>query len=401
MRTDTRQPSKALLLGAAALLVVAACKRPSGFQGYKPATLEHAKESQLNRIVLTKEAEQRLSIRTEPLRVQPMPRRRTVGAEVISPPGTSAVITAPVAGTVLPARAGAGLPVPGTKVERGQVVLRFAPMVAPGRSVQADAQRDVESARSRAENTRRQAERLKQLGQEGIGNQSVYEEVEAQARVAEAELSAASSRLQGIKGSHPLAADVTLPLKAPDAAVVMRLLVTEGQTVAQGTPLFEIADLRKLWLRVPVYVGDLPELDRSAEVGVQPLGSGAGDARLTARPLPVPAAGRAETASAELYFELQAAEHGLTPGQRVLVSLALLGDREPRKVIPHSAVLYDLHGSTWAYARVAPLSYERRRIELDHVQGELAVLQQAPAEGTELVTVGATELFGTEFGAGK
>jgi hypothetical protein len=35
------------------------------------------------------------------------------------------------------------------------------------------------------------------------------------------------------------------------------------------------------------------------------------------------------------------------------------------------------------------------------IDGDLAVLPEGPLSSTEVVTVGAAELFGTEFGAGK
>lgn len=35
------------------------------------------------------------------------------------------------------------------------------------------------------------------------------------------------------------------------------------------------------------------------------------------------------------------------------------------------------------------------------IDGDLAVLSHVPPAGTQIVTVGAAELFGTEFGVGK
>ena len=42
--------------------------------------------------------------------------------------------------------------------------------------------------------------------------------------------------------------------------------------------------------------------------------------------------------------------------------------------------------------------YVRRRVEVSHVIGDLAVLARGPAEGTVVVVIGAAELFGAEFG---
>jgi len=72
----------------------------------------------------------------------------------------------------------------------------------------------------------------------------------------------------------------------------------------------------------------------------------------------------------------------------------------PRKVAPYSAVLYDATGRTYAYGNPKPLVYVRVPLDVDFVDGDLAVLADGPPPGTAVVTVGASELFGTEFEVG-
>ena len=43
----------------------------------------------------------------------------------------------------------------------------------------------------------------------------------------------------------------------------------------------------------------------------------------------------------------------------------------------------------------------RRPVEVRDVVDRVAVLARGPAPGTRIVTAGAAELFGTEFGPGK
>lgn len=71
-----------------------------------------------------------------------------------------------------------------------------------------------------------------------------------------------------------------------------------------------------------------------------------------------------------------------------------------RKVVPYSAVLYDLHGETWVYTSPSPLTYVRASIAVDSIDGDLAVLSEGPPSGTAVVTVGTPELYGTEFEGG-
>lgn len=72
----------------------------------------------------------------------------------------------------------------------------------------------------------------------------------------------------------------------------------------------------------------------------------------------------------------------------------------PRKVVPYAAVLYDASGRTWVYTRPEPQGFLRHQIVVDYIEGNTAVLSDGPPVGTEIVTVGGAELFGTEFEVG-
>jgi hypothetical protein len=70
-------------------------------------------------------------------------------------------------------------------------------------------------------------------------------------------------------------------------------------------------------------------------------------------------------------------------------------------VVPYAAVIYGLHGETWVYTSPEPLTYVRETIEIDRIEGELAILTKGPEPGTEVVTVGVIELYGEETGIKK
>jgi hypothetical protein len=67
-------------------------------------------------------------------------------------------------------------------------------------------------------------------------------------------------------------------------------------------------------------------------------------------------------------------------------------------VIPYSAVLYDPDGATWTYTNPKPLVFVRANITVKDIIGDRAVLTKGPAAGTAVVTLGATELWGVEYG---
>jgi hypothetical protein len=74
------------------------------------------------------------------------------------------------------------------------------------------------------------------------------------------------------------------------------------------------------------------------------------------------------------------------------------GNATPRKVVPYAAVLYGLDNQAWVYTTSTPLVYVRHRIAVDYIDGDDAFLSDGPAVDTAVVTAGAAELFGTEFG---
>ena len=61
-----------------------------------------------------------------------------------------------------------------------------------------------------------------------------------------------------------------------------------------------------------------------------------------------------------------------------MVSVAVDGRSEPRKIIPYAAVVYDTDGSAWTYVNTAPRTYRREPITIADIDGDTAVLAAAP-----------------------
>ena len=75
-------------------------------------------------------------------------------------------------------------------------------------------------------------------------------------------------------------------------------------------------------------------------------------------------------------------------------------NRKARPVVPYSAVMYVSNGDTFVYTSPEPRTFIRQAVNIDFIEGDSAVLNEGPPAGTQVVTVGAAELFGTEFGVG-
>jgi hypothetical protein len=83
--------------------------------------------------------------------------------------------------------------------------------------------------------------------------------------------------------------------------------------------------------------------------------------------------------------------------KRVGLQTAPIRQDGRKEVMPYAALIYDAEGDTYAYTAPKPLTYVRQQIDIDHYDGESVVLSDGPPVGTEVVTVGVDEVYGTEF----
>jgi hypothetical protein len=73
-------------------------------------------------------------------------------------------------------------------------------------------------------------------------------------------------------------------------------------------------------------------------------------------------------------------------------------DGSGRKIAPFSSIIYDLDGDAWVYTVPEPLSYVREPVVVELVKDGDVYLEEGPAAGTKVVTMGVPELYGTEVG---
>jgi RND family efflux transporter MFP subunit len=384
-----------LALSVLAALVILGCSRtgsePPAHEA--PATVDHPRtEAALSTVRLTPEAVERLGIRTVMVRTEAAGATRTVGGVIVVPEGREVVVTAPVAGTLT----GPSPPRPGQRVRRGERLMTIAPLVATERDQRIEAQRAVTAAEAEELAARQRLQRLEQLLEDGAASVRSVEEARAHHRVTVAALTAARERLAGAL-QNPVGARGALMVSAPFEGVVQAISAVPGQTVAAAAPLLELAQLDTLWVRVPVYAGDARAVDAAQRATVRRLGEAA--APLSATRVTAPLQGDPSAASVDLYYALDSRGATLRPGERVFVELPLTTAARGL-VVPDTAVVYDMRGGTWVYEDLGGHAYTRRRIDVARHAGDRAVVRRGLSEGVKVVTAGAAELFGTEFGAG-
>jgi RND family efflux transporter MFP subunit len=390
--------SVVVLILLATGLVAAACSKSVPAKPTAPANVANPrKEADLTTITLTPEAERRLGIETVALEAAPIQAERTLGGEMLVPPGRSVPVTAPVAGRVDSVE-GARL-ASGFGVRQQQVVLRLTPLSAPPRDLRVTNDADLAAAKARLDAAQTQLDRAKQMLKDQVGSQRGLEQAQQEFLSARASYEAARERLDRA-GTRPLDADVSVPISAPFDGTVGQLLVAPGQVVPAGATLFELENLNTMWVRVPVYVGDMDALGGVGGAAVEPLGPQGGARRRPARRVTGPPSANAQATSADLFFEVANGDRAFRPGERVSVLLSSAGEA-PGLAVPASAIAYDYHGGAWIYVKTAPGTYLRQRVEAARTVGANVVLARGAAAGSEVVTAGVAELFGTEFGAGK
>jgi RND family efflux transporter MFP subunit len=418
----------ALPAGALALLAVmtTGCEHKSAGATAKPtppAKLAEVipKEDQLNTFELTPEAEERLGIKAVPVEKRSVVRMRMYGGEVTLPTGASLIVTAPLAGFLESPKDG-GIPKVGERVKKGQPIYRLRPRLSADKDVrdpaarlaevqarialgqaQVDADGQLQNAKVLLEKAKIDLQRAERLQKNDAGTVRAVDDARAAQNQADEAYKAATARkklVDSLSIEEEGGALNPLVIEAPQDGIIRVENAVAGEGVAAGAPLFEVMNASVVWVKVPIYVGEVRDIDVEQPARLSGLEERHDATPKVARPVSAPPTATVLAATVDLYYQVENGDGKLRPAQRVNANLALRDERESL-VIPWSAVVYDIHGGTWVYERLGEHKFSRKRIQLKYVVDEIAVLERGPAVGTQVVTKGAIELFGTEFGFGK
>jgi membrane fusion protein, heavy metal efflux system len=361
------------------------------------------KEDELNVVTLTEEAEKRIGLTVTTVEKKAVRRVRVYGGEVAVPVGRTILVAAPLTG-VLKAPSG-GIVKAGQPVKAGQAVFQLTPLLTPdGRATLsaslADADGQVNNAKAQAELGRIALERTRRVLKEGAGSQRQVDEAQAAYDVSSKTLDAATARhavLKKVVGDAESGTAAPITIESPEPGILRAVSALPGQTVPSGAALFEVIDLSTAWVRVPLPVGDLDTVARTAPASVGKLSDPPGTRQPTANPVAAPPSANPLSATVDLFYEMPNADGKLFPGQRLGVAIPL-ADTNEGLAVPWSAVVFDIHGGTWVYELVGPRKYARRRVVVGHTAGADAVLASGPKAGTKVVATGVQQLFGAETG---
>ncbi|MBO9725489.1 MAG: efflux RND transporter periplasmic adaptor subunit [Novosphingobium sp.] len=233
---------------------------------------------------------------------------------------------------------------------------------------------------------------LQQIGAQQASADGEMARAQAQARLARIALNRAEALVREEAGSvrarDEAAAALASAQALADAAQQQRRLL--------GPAIGALGNQATLWVRASVFASDLGDLTQGAEAKVREIGV-QGGAR-GARPVVAPPSANTAAGTVDLYYALDNRDRRFRVGQRVSVDLPIAGRNEGLSV-PSSAVLRDIYGGEWVYRRMAKDTFVRQRVEVASEVNGQALLARGLENGAEIVSVGAAELFGTEFGA--
>lgn len=406
--------------------IIAGCGRvsqPPAKPHSPPAKVAHVvSEVQLNSMELTPEAVQRLGIETAFIETRAMKRLRPYGAEAVLPGGATVIVSAPVTGTIQ-VPSGKHFPQIGRKVAEHEPLLQLLPMLSVERSVLtpaerirfAEAKNAIAQAKIDAEGQVKQAEvqveameialaRAERLLREQAGTARAVDDAKAQMSLARKVLEAAVARQKLLADIDLEGAETgtlkPLTIDAPLTGQMRTTLVRPGEMVAAGAPLFEIMNTEVLWVRVPIYVGEIGQIDADGSIELTSIDGRDKGKRVVAKPIDLPPTSAPLAAAVDLYYEVANLQGEIRPGQRLTAQIPLK-ENVAQNTLPWSAVIHDIYGGQWVYQQTDVGKFVRRRVEVAWVRDGLAVLARGPAAGTTVVTAGAAELSGAEFGFAK
>ncbi|MGR6331022.1 efflux RND transporter periplasmic adaptor subunit [Sphingomonas sp. XXL09] len=233
---------------------------------------------------------------------------------------------------------------------------------------------------------------LQQIGSQQAAADAELARATAQARLARIALDRAESLVREEAGSVRARDEAAAALAAAQAA----LGAARQQRRLLGPAVASLGSQPVLWVRASVFGSDMGDMRRADSATVRTLGDG-GVPR-AAHPVQAPPSANTVSGTVDLYYAVDNRDRAFRVGQRVAVDLPFAGQTEGLSV-PSAAILRDIHGGEWIYQKTAPDTFVRQRVEVASESGGRALLARGLSTGAQVVTNGAAELFGTEFGA--
>lgn len=171
---------------------------------------------------------------------------------------------------------------------------------------------------------------------------------------------------------------------SPVSGVITQKLAVEQQYVAQGQPLFEVADLSHVWVEADVYEQQLPDVKVGQSVEItSPASPGRTFEGKVSFIQPVLAGA---TRTARVRIELP--NRGLALKPDMYVNVRIIGEPAPPHIMVPATAVIDRGLSRFVWVETTPGTYEPRQVETGQRHGEAIVIVSGINEGDNVVVEG-------------
>lgn len=331
-------------------------------------------------------------------KVEPVTRRRVVqrvraAAQVKPLPGHSTSVRPPIAGQ-LTAQAGQALPLPGQRVEAGQLLAYLKPNFSEVGSKIVEARAEFNLAKAALEQSETAFNRIKKLAASEAKSAREVQEAELALALAKTRYAAAV----GLLATFKQAGDSTQPdgpllleLRAPIAGVVNSVSAGVGEVVSPDQVLFTIIDARRVWLEARVPEASLSRLGETKEAALELSGkagqfmpvTGTGQGRFVSLGMEVDAA----TRTVPLIYELPNADGNLRLGQSVTLHIET-AQAQDAVAVPDTALVEE-GGQLIAFVQLSGETFEKREVKVGVRDAGYVQVLEGIKEGERVVTKGA------------
>lgn len=173
-------------------------------------------------------------------------------------------------------------------------------------------------------------------------------------------------------------------IASPVSGIVTKKLAVVQQYVAQGQPLFEVADLSHVWVEADVYEQQLPDVKIGQDVEItSPAVPGTKFTGKVAFIQPV-LAGATRTAR----VRVEMPNPGLVLKPDMYVNVRIIGEPAPPHIMVPASAVVDRGQQKFVWVETQPGSYEPREVMTGQRHGEAIVIVSGLQPGDKVVVEG-------------
>lgn len=385
--------SRVAILWALSALLVAALSFAHGGEDHGPPAARPANAGASDALSMPIETQFLIGLRTTRVRRGAVAESTGISGHVNARPDGDARLAAPVAGRLMPPPG--GFPILGTRVRRGQLLVRLeqtlgaseaASLAAANQQVafaRNGAQQRLQSATARLLLARQNAARLQ--GLEGVVSAREIAAARTEVQVAQTEVEQAR---RDVGAGGPGAAQV-VELRAPLDGTVVTANASAGSQIAQGTEVFRVADLGRLWIDLQLSESQAASLGPASTAVV--TSEQDRTLRLEGRRVAVGALVNEETRTVQAIFEVANPDERLRIGSLVDIAVqgAIVADAI---VIPQSALL-EHEGAPVVVVKTGPETFAVRGVRVGPRNASVVGVLSGLQPGERVVVEGASSVL--------